>query len=206
MNKCFATFLAVFFMHGISVANAGNFTPYIGVGGGLFSTKYAEVGPLGGLIMKDSTWGTFVKAGADIFDYTGIEIRSGITGKITKNFPAGTLGSIPPLAVSAQLTNFVSYFAKLQYPLTRQVKIYGLVGATSGRISVQRNQGVGGAITTWKTDLSYGSGIEYKFRVRGSIGLEWMKYWTTAPIQAIPPSTSSNSSFSGATLSINKFF
>jgi len=206
MKKHLAMFVTVFFMQGASAVYAGNFIPYVSVGGGLFSTTYAEVGPSGGLEMIRPTWGTFIKAGVDMFQYTGVEIRAGITGKASQAFPAGTLSSTSPLDVSAQLTSFVSYLGKLQFPITQKVKVYGLLGATYGRISADRNQSAGGAFKGWKTALSYGGGIEYKFRSRGSIGLEWVQYWNKTALPAIPPSTTSQASFSGASLMINKFF
>ena len=206
MKKYMVAFLVLFFMQGAAAAHAGDFVPYVSVGGGQVVTEYDELGPAGGVKIRKSTWGAIVKAGVDMYEYTGIEVRTGLTGKVKHPFPAGTLGSIPPLEVSAQVNNFVSYFAKLQYPITSKFKIYGLIGATSGRITIQRNQGVGGAFKGWKTALSYGGGLEYKFRVRGSIGLEWVQYWKNADLTAIPPSTSSKASFSGASLTINKFF
>jgi len=206
MNKYVTVILALFLMQGGTAAYAGDVVPYVSIGGGQVVTEYVENGPSGGVSMKKSTWGTYIKAGVDLYQYTGFEVRGGITGRIQHDFPAGTLGSIPPLNVSAQVNGFVSYFAKLQYPITKSFKVYGLLGATTGHISVERNQGVGGALKGWKTDLSYGGGLEYKFRVRGSIGLEWVQYWKNANLTPIPPSTSSNASLSGLSLSINKFF
>ena len=206
MKKHITALLVCLVMQGVPAANAGDVVPYVSVGGGQVVTEYVENGPVaGGVSMKKSTWSAMIKAGVDIYQYTGLEVRTGITGKINHVFPAGTLGSIPPLNVSAQVNGFVSYFAKLQYPITKSFKLYGLFGATTGRTSVERNQGVGGALKGWKTDLSYGGGLEYKFRVRGSIGLEWVQYWKNANLAAIPPSTSSSASLSGLSLSINKF-
>ncbi|MBL4774863.1 MAG: porin family protein [Mariprofundus sp.] len=206
MNRYITTLWMLFFMQGAMVAHADDFITYVSVGGGQVVTEYAEAGLAGGVSMKKSTWGATIKAGVDIYKYTGIEVRTGITGKVNHNFPAGTLGSIPPLAMAVQVNNFVSYFAKLQFPINDQFKVYGLLGATSGRISVERNQGVGGALKGWKTALSYGAGLEYKFYSKGSIGLEWVQYWKNVALPAIPPSTSSKASFSGASLMVNQFF
>jgi len=206
MNRYISTLWVLLLMPGAIAANAADFVTYVSVGGGQVVTEYDELGPAGGVHMKKPTWGATIKAGVDIYQYTGFEVRTGITGKVKHLFPAGTLGSIPPLEVSAQLNNFVSYFAKLQYPVNDRFKLYGLIGATTARISVLRNQGVGGSLKGWKTGLSYGGGLEYKFRVRGSIGLEWVQYWKNVNLPSIPLSTSSKASFSGANLTINKFF
>ena len=101
MNKYVTVILALFLMQGATTAQAGDVVSYISVGGGQVVTEYVENGPSGGVSMKKSTWGTFIKAGVDLYQYTGFEVRGGLTGKIQHDFPAGTLSSIPPSTSSS---------------------------------------------------------------------------------------------------------
>jgi len=209
LNKRIVIFLALFLVHG-ATAEAGSwvedFTPYIGIGGGGFSTKYTEQGALGGLKLSKSTWGSFLKAGLDNQRYYfAVEVRAGLTGSVSNIFPAGTIGSIRPVDLTVQTTNFISYFAKLQYPVTQKFKVYGLLGGTTGRFKVESSGGVRGSVVTWKSAFSYGAGAEYRFRSKGSIGLEWVQYWNDVPL-SIVSNTTSKASMYGVSLMINKFF
>jgi len=206
LNKRIAIFLALFWVSGVVTAEAGDFTPYIGAGGGVFSTKYTEQGALGGLVLDKTTWGSFIKAGVDNQRYYfGVELRAGLTGSISNTFPAGTIGSITPVDLKVQTTNFTSYFAKLQYPVTQRFRVYGLLGGTFGRFKVESQRGLRGAIVTWKSAFSYGAGAEYRFRSKGSIGIEWVQYWNDVPL-SIVSNTTSKASMYGASFMINKFF
>jgi len=205
LNKRMAAFLVLFLLGGAAPVNAGDFTPYIGIGGGVFSTKYAEQGALGGLVLDKTTWGSFIKAGVDYQQYMGLELRTGLTGSVSNTFPAGTIGSITPIDLKVQTTNFISYFAKFQYPLTQKFRVYGLLGGTSGRFKVESLRGLRGAIVTWKSAFSYGAGAEYRFRSKGSIGIEWVQYWNDVPL-SIVSNTTSKASMYGASFMINKFF
>jgi len=205
LNKRVAIFLAFFLVNGAVSVEAGDFTPYIGVGGGVFGAKYAEQGVLGGLELSKTTWGTFIKAGVDYQQYMGLELRTGLTGSVSNVFPAGTIGSITPVDLKIQTTNFISYFAKLQFPASQKFRVYGLLGGTAGRFKVTSSRGLRGAITTWKSAFSYGAGAEYKFRSKGSIGVEWVQYWNHVPLSIVSNATSKASMY-GASLMINKFF
>jgi len=205
LNKRIAIFLSLFLGYGAAMVEAGDFTPYIGIGGGVFSTKYAEQGALGGLVLDKTTWGSFIKAGVDYQQYMGLELRSGLTGSISDTFPAGTLGSITPIDLKVKTTNFISYFAKVQYPVSRSFRVYALLGGTAGRFKVTSSRGLRGAATTWKSAFSYGAGAEYKFRSKGSIGIEWIQYWNDVPL-AIVSNTTSKASMYGVSLMINKYF
>jgi len=205
LNKRIAIFLAFFLLGGVLPAEAGDLTPYIGVGGGVFGAKYAEQGVLGGLELSKTTWGTFIKAGVDYQQYMGLELRTGLSGSVSTIFPAGTIGSIRPIDLKIQTTNFVSYFAKFQYPVSQRFKVYGLLGGTAGRFKIESGRGLRGAIVTWKSAISYGAGAEYKFRSKGSIGVEWVQYWNDVPL-SIVSNTTSKASLYGASIMVNKFF
>jgi len=204
LNKRIVFFLAFFLFNG-GLAAAGDLTPYIGVGGGVFGAKYAEQGVLGGLELSKTTWGGFIKAGVDFQQYMGLELRTGISGAVSTVLPAGTIGSIRPIGLEIQTTNFISYLAKAQFPVTRKFRIYGLLGGTAGRFQIASAGGLRGAVTTWKSAFSYGGGAEYKFRSKGSIGVEWVQYWRNVPLSIVSNATSKASLY-GASVMVNKFF
>jgi len=206
LNKHIAIFLSLFLVNGVVSAEAGDFTPYIGIGGGMFGVKYAEQGSLGGLELSKTTWGSFIKAGVDNQRYYfGVELRAGLAGSISNTFPAGTIGSITPIDLKVQTTNFISYFAKLQYPVSQSFRVYGLLGGTSGRFKVESRRGLRGSVVTWKSAISYGAGAEFRFRSKGSIGVEWVQYWSDVPLSIVTGATSKVSMY-GASIMINKYF
>lgn len=187
-----------------SVANAGDFKPYIGIGGGFFSTEYSEQRVIGGVKLNKNSWGAFLKAGIDYQRFLGAEFRLGGSGKVSDSFSA-TIGAISPINVSAQATTFISYLLKGQLPLAQRLKLYALLGGTAARFRVTSSGGVTGSTTTWKSSISYGAGAEYRFRSRGSIGIEWVQYWNRVPLSVVSFGTSKGS-LSGASIVINKYF
>jgi len=205
LNTRIVSFLALFLCNAAITAEAGDFTLYIGVGGGVFSTEYSEQGSLGSLGLNKKTWGSFIKAGIDYQQYLGVEVRTGLSGSVATVFPAGTLGSSTPIDLNIQTTNFMSYFIKAQYPVIRQFNVYGLLGGTAGRFKINSSRGLRAASVTWKTSLSYGLGVEYKFRTKGSISAEWVQYWNRVPLQ-ITSNATSKASMYGISIMINKFF
>ncbi len=209
MNKRIAILLSFFLVNGAAAEAGswvGDFTPYIGIGGGGFNTSYSENGSLGGLKLSKTTWGSFLKAGLDNQRYYfGMEVRAGLTGSVSNNFPRLTIGNQLPFNLKVQTTNFISYFAKLQYPVTQKIRLYGLLGGTAGRFKVESTGGVTGSVVTWKSAFSYGAGAEYKFRSQGSIGIEWVQYWNDVPLSIVSSRTSKASMY-GASFMINKFF
>jgi len=205
LSKRIVTFLVLFLFSGALRAEADDLTPYVGVGGGLFGAKYSEQGALGSLVLSKKTWGGFIKAGVDYQQYMGAELRTGLSGSVSTVFPAGTIGSATPIDLEIQTTNFISYLFKFQYPVSRKFRIYGLVGGTAGRFQIASARGLRGAITTWKSAFSYGGGAEYKFRSKGSIGVEWVQYWKNVPLSIVSNATSKASLY-GASVMVNKFF
>ena len=103
------------------------------------------------------------------------------------------------------MTIFISYLAKLQYPITPSFDIYAMFGGTAGRLSTNSNIGIRGSSKTWKTDFSYGAGIAYRYNSQLSIGIEWMQYWKDVPL-AIVTNTQSQASMYGINAIINKSF
>jgi len=205
LNRRVIGFLALFLGCGAMAAEASDFTPYVGIGGGMFGVQYKEQKALGGLKLNKRSWGSFIRAGVDYQQYMGVEVRTGVTGRVSDNFPAGTLGSITPIDLTLQITNFISYMAKFQYPATQRFKAYALLGGTAGHFKIGSRRGLSGWEKTWKTGFSYGVGAEYRFRSQGSIAVEWMQYLHDVPLSIVSTGTSKGAMY-GASIMINRFF
>ena len=153
--------------------------PYAGVGIGAFGLEEKEPG----FSQKNTVFGGFGKFGVDIGDYLGAELRVGATSTGTNSYPAGTAGIPAPFDVSLSDDYFISYLAKVQYPVTLDFRPYALIGGTTakvkGAVSVS---GLSGAVSTTKTGFSYGFGADYYLQDQLSIGGEWMQYWTNVNI------------------------
>lgn len=162
-------------------ARAQDTNSYLGAGLGVFGLE--ENAP--GFSQRDSVFGGFLKGGLDINEYVGIEIRIGSTVKGVRDQPAGTLGSAVPFTTSIQAQSFMSYLAKLQYPVSPAFRPYAMLGATTARFkSTVLQAGVQATSVHTVTGLSYGIGADYTINDMFSAGVEWMQYWhkvTTAP-------------------------
>jgi len=197
--------MLILFLSSIPAAYAGDYTPYIGVGAGMYSTTYSENGARGGLSQSGSSGGGFIQAGIDYKHFGGIEGRIGGAGSSSGSFAAGTIGSATPFNLSTQMSMFISYLAKLQYPISPAFNVYAMFGGTAGRFVVDSNIGVQGSVKTWKTNFSYGAGLAFNFRNQFSVGLEWMQYWKDVPL-SIVNSSKSQASMYGINAIVNKSF
>ena len=124
----------------ILVADAkGNF--YVGVGVNAEQTNTHRFG-------KDKTLGATVKMGYDVSKYLGLELRG--SKSLTKE---------------DQLTHdySVGAYLKPQYPVTKDLTVYGLVGYGQNRVTYENElaeQGIRNNRTT-QNGLSYGLGLDY---------------------------------------------
>jgi len=165
------------FLGGGSAASANDFKPYIGLGVGMFQLKYSENSPQGSYGMSTATWGTFLNAGVQYKKYIGVELRGGLTGSGSADFPANTAGYALPLNVKIGVNNYFSYLLKPQYPVTDRLKAYGLFGGTAVKFdTIESSGGVQHRNVPWKTGVTYGLGLEYQFRLNGSLAVEWVEY------------------------------
>ncbi|HXH65437.1 MAG TPA: porin family protein [Mariprofundaceae bacterium] len=162
-------------------ARAADSNSYLGAGLGVFGL--AENGP--GISQADSVFGGFLKGGLEINDYLGVEVRIGSTVKGVRDNAAGTFGYPAPFTTSIQAESFISYLAKLRYPLMPAFRPYALLGATTARFkSTLLISGVHTSTVNTVTGLSYGIGGDYAIDERFSAGAEWVQYWngvTTTP-------------------------
>lgn len=188
-----------------SVAFAGDLKTYIGLGGGLFHLNYEENGPQGSIGLNKSTWGTFLTAGAQYKQYIGAELRAGLTGDVQSTFPANAYGNANPFDLKLGVNSFFSYFLKPQYPISDQLKVYGILGGTAGNFKTTSNNGVQLRTSTWKTGVTYGLGLEYQFRLKGSIAVEWLEYWSAVDL-GIANGAFSKASMRGVSVMVNRSF
>jgi len=184
-----------------SVVQAQEIKPYVGIGLGGFGLEYKEPG----VTQKNTILGGFAKIGLDFNEYIGAELRVGLTGKGSQTYPAAMiLGAAAATTVDQSLSSFVSYLLKLQYPVASDMRIYGMLGATSAKYKQAYNPGnlvIGAGQSTNKTGFSYGVGGEYFVTDQVSAGFEWMQYWTDVDLGPV-----SSARVWGATGSLNYHF
>jgi len=139
-------------------AQATEMKPYVGIGLGAFTTDF------GSSYKSKSTFGGFLKGGADFNPYIGAELRiGGIKSSTLSNTKA-----------QSSKVSFISYLIKPQFPIAEQASVYGLIGATTAKVTV-----TGGGNPTksrTKTQVSFGAGFEYRVQDAISIGAEYVQY------------------------------
>lgn len=145
------------------------FDPYAGVGLGAFNLD-AGLG-------SAYAFGGFGFIGADINDYLAAEVRLGTTGTASLN-----VAGVP---TESTVDWFVSYLGKLKLPVSEQVSLYGLVGATT----LKTSWSIPGFVTlnNTSTTFTYGGGGEFKVNDQVHVGAEWVQYSMNAnPFIAFP--------------------
>jgi len=169
-----AAVLMVLSMAPIKVLHANDMDvrPYMGVGVGAFGLEYRDT-----IISQNNTgFGGFVKGGADIGDYFGLELRLGTTSKVSTNYTAGTLGTAAG-KFETSAGYFLSYLGKLQIPASAELRPYALIGGTTASFK-SSNSSTGLSSSKAKTGLSYGFGLDYNLGNQFSLNAEWMQYWS----------------------------
>jgi len=155
------------------VAQAQDFQPYAGISVGAFGLEYKD----SAISQNKIAFGAVGKFGVDINDYFGLEMRVGGTSSGKKVYGAGVLGSTRAGTFKTSMNYFVSYLAKVQYPVTYNMRLYMMLGGTTGKFKVTNGAKAVSASKS-KTGLSYGVGMDYSLNDHLSVGTEWMQYWT----------------------------
>jgi len=194
-----------------SNCQAQDMKPYIGIGGGIFAIQLKLNDPLGGSFsQRNPTWGSFIKAGVDVNEYFGGELRVGTTGKPSTNWGAGLpVGggfiTTVPSNVSTKIDHFFSYLGKIQYPVNDSYRIYALLGGTTAKYKDTLSIGGLAANNSYtKTGLTFGGGMEVNLNQRTSIGLEWIEYWTDVTLDT--NGSTDKGSFRGISATLNMAF
>lgn len=122
-------------------------------------------GGLGGYVLgpgsgDDTVFGGYGALGAELMPYLALEIRLGTTQN--GNSAGSSFGT----------DWFVSYLARPQVKVSREINIYGLLGAST--IKSWRTPTGGVKATKTRTSFSFGGGLEYLFNNDLSIGIEAM--------------------------------
>ena len=180
-------------------------TPYVGLSTGFYHLKYSQNGAAGTLGMSGTTFGAEVKGGIQFGSYVGLELKVGKTGRISQNFPPGVIGNAWPLNLKVGTDVYISYLLKPQYEVKDRLKLYALLGGTGARFQTSSSSGNYLQHATWKTGFSYGLGVEYMFRMNGSICLEFIQHWSAIQLGAAL-NTTSQASMRAMTISVNKYF
>jgi len=155
--------------------------PYAGFGIGAFGLELKDNT---GFNMKKTVFGGFGKFGADIGDYLGAEIRIGSTG-------SATTGNI-----KLSDSYFISYLAKIQFPVTVDFKPYALIGGTTAKF---KKTTTGVESSKSKSGFSYGFGAEYYLQDSLSLGGEWIQYWTNVNLGTMGGTTGNKAKLWSAT-------
>lgn len=189
----------------MSAADAEDFKTYMGLSAGMFKVKYAENNAQGSLLLDKWTWGTFLTAGAQYKNHLAAELRLGTIGRTGHNFPANIIGNAQPFDLTIGNDIFISYLAKPMYPISDLYRIYGIFGGTAGKFYTHSSAGVLLGQSTWKTGVTYGLGLEYQFRLKGSVAIEWVEYWSDVTL-GMANGAISNASMRGVSMTVNKSF
>jgi len=146
--------------------------PYAGVGIGALGLELKDST---GFRQKNTVLGGFAKVGTDIGDYLGAELRFGSSA-------SGTTGK-----VKLSDSYFVSYLAKVQFPVTVDFKPYAMLGGTTAKF---KKTTAGVEKSNSKTGFSYGFGADFYWQDQLSLSGEWMQYWTNVKLGAAMGSNS----------------
>lgn len=153
---------------------------YIGMGLGVYDLRFSAAG----LNQSNNVFGGMVRLGADFNDYLGAELRVG--GSDQKAQVYYSIGNVN-YGFKQRANYLFSYLLKLQYPVTQEFRVYGLVGGTTGEVSFQGAQQYAGKVAT---GTSYGAGFDYSVDDFMSVGLEYMSYWNGVSVNklaGVPP-------------------
>jgi opacity protein-like surface antigen len=127
-----------------------NIKPYVGGGAGAYL--------IGNGTGEDWVFGGYGLVGAELIEYLALEVRFGSTAE----------GENPNSKFGTDY--FISYLAKPQLRMHRDVYLYGLVGAST--IKSWSTPTGGTKVTKTNTSFSIGGGIEYLINDNISIGAE----------------------------------
>jgi len=156
-------------------AQAIDFKPYAGVGAGTFIVD-AGLG-------SDNVFGYYGVLGADLHEYYGLELRVGNIGDTIGSpgridFPPDG-GDFPPIAGPADISipYFIAYLFKAQYPVVENLRIYGVIGATTIKSTLTYP---GSTASDVSTTFSFGGGLDYRVAPQWLVALDGTVYANSA--------------------------
>jgi len=157
----------------IQTAQAIEFQPYVGGGLGHVLMNIEVDGVRSD--RPDSTFGGYASIGFDYGEYVGGELRIGTTG--TASFAVGGIN------FDTSVDWFLSYLAKLQFPVSEQFKIFTMAGGTTTSVTTTIttpgllfiNTGTNN-ISQTMTNGSFGAGADFQTGDQWEVGIEVMLY------------------------------
>lgn len=78
---------------------------------------------------------------------------------------------ISNVRVSVDVDSFIGFYGKVMAPVSPQVSVYGLLGYTSGKLTLKASNGYSSSADD--SDISYGMGAEFAVTPQSSVGVEW---------------------------------
>jgi len=148
-------------------AQAQEFKPYLGAGVGMFTTDFGVGG-----FKASNAFGFYVNGGVDFNPYVGAELRLGSVA--SKGISNSNVGA------KVQTDYFLSYLAKLQFPVTDELTLYGLVGASTIKATVSNSFQPKASQTN--TKFTYGAGLNYEVADHVRVGAEYVAYNPNADV------------------------
>ncbi len=106
----------------------------------------------------------FGKLGVDLNSYLALETRIGSTGATKKTTSFG----------NTRADFFITYFMKPQIDITRELRLYGVLGGTVMNSSYHA-AGVA-RMSRSSNSASFGLGLDYHFTDRAAFALDWVRY------------------------------
>jgi len=158
-------------------AQAIDFKPYAGAGAGTFVID-AGLG-------SDNVFGYYGVLGADLHEYYGFELRIGnigdTVGSQAQIYVPPDGGDFPPFLVTtpveAGIDYFIAYLFKAQYPVVENLRIYGVIGATTMKATLTF---AGGTASDVSTTFSFGGGVDYRVAPQWLVALDGTVYANSA--------------------------
>lgn len=155
------------------VSNAQDFKPYVGGGVGGFLVDTSQI-PGGS---SQTVFGGYGAIGVDYGDFLGFELRGGATNSSSL--------TVTGVNMNVGLDYFFSYLGKIQYPVTKDFRVYALLGGTTAKATatittpgfVFVSTGTTQASDT-TTGFSVGVGADFEILNQWRIGGEWVRYYS----------------------------
>jgi len=158
--------ISIIFAFATTSAYAEDLKPYVGGGLTYFNLD-------SGVGSSDSTFGGFGTIGVEFNEYFAFETRLGASTDATQT----VLG----VSVNTGIDWFTSYLGKIQYPVSDNLHVYGLVGGTTLKTTISAQSA---SFSNTSTDFSYGGGAEFEVQDRLHLGVEWVQYATDKNINS----------------------
>ena len=164
----YSSALMLAMLTGAATVQAQDSGYYTGLGLGTVSVDYKD--GAAGIDQKNASVGAFAYFGANMNDYLALEARIGATGKDKQTYAGG-------IERSFSSPTFLSFLAKIKYPVSSDFDVFMLAGMTTAKIKGKMTTAAGVVTQSkTKTGASFGLGADYMINDQISLGAEWVQY------------------------------